>query len=111
MVLPGFSSYSRDSKNFYGTSVDPESWESAFSPLAHGKGPCDGLSASVKSTAIRSIITSSISISSAEEYYHFTVQFNDNAAKACKSNQPPIHAFYINSATVDNVYNNVLKPR
>ncbi|CAF0962182.1 unnamed protein product [Rotaria sordida] len=40
------------------------------------------------------------------------LQFNlITAAKISTSNQPSIHAFYINSATVENIYNNVLKPR
>ncbi len=82
-----------------------------FTSTAHGKGPCDGLGASVKSTATRSILKSGISISSAEDFYHFTVQFNNNPANTTTTNEPPIHAFYVESTTVDNIYKEVLKPR
>ncbi|CAF2963048.1 unnamed protein product [Rotaria sp. Silwood2] len=82
-----------------------------FSSSGHGKGACDGLGATVKSVATRSIITSGISISSAEEFYQFTMQYNDDAAKLSNSSQPPIHAFYISSDTVERVYNDILQPR
>ncbi|CAF4999376.1 unnamed protein product [Rotaria sp. Silwood1] len=82
-----------------------------FTSTGHGKGPCDGLGASVKSTATRHITTSGISISSAEEFYKFTVQFNEDIARASINKQPPIHAFYVNSSTVENAYNRVLKSR
>jgi hypothetical protein len=82
-----------------------------FTSTAHGKGPGDGLGASVKSTATRHIISSNISISSAEDFYEFTRKFNDDAANMSTNNQPPIHTFFIKSTTVENVYNEVLKPR
>lgn len=82
-----------------------------FTATAHGKGPCDGLGASVKSTATRSIIRSGVFISTAEELYNFTVQFNEKAAATTPFKQPPIHAVYVTSAMVENVYNTVLKPR
>ncbi|CAF4104405.1 unnamed protein product, partial [Rotaria sordida] len=82
-----------------------------FSSTAHGKGPCDGLGASVKYAATRSIITSGTSICSAEEFFEFTIKFNHNAAKASTTNQPPIHAFYVNSITVERIYSEILKPR
>ncbi|CAF5011995.1 unnamed protein product, partial [Rotaria sp. Silwood1] len=82
-----------------------------FSSTGHGKGPCDGLGASVKYTATRSIITSGTSISSAEEFYEFTRNLNYNAANTSITNQPPIHVFYIKSTTVEHVYSEILKLR
>ena len=82
-----------------------------FTSTGHGKGPCAGLGASVKSTASRYIIRSGTSITSAEEFYKFTVQFNENAAKTSTDKQPPIYAFFVNSITIENIYNNILKLR
>ena len=82
-----------------------------FTSTVHGKGPCDGLGASVKSTASRYIIRSGASTTSAEEFYKFTIQFNENAAKTSTDKQPPIHAFFVNSITTENTYNSILKPR
>ncbi|CAF0842640.1 unnamed protein product [Adineta steineri] len=82
-----------------------------FSSTGHGKGPIDGLGASSKSTATRSVKSSGTVISSAKEFYDFTKQYNENAAKLSGNNEPPINAFYVDSTTVEATYQNFLKPR
>ncbi|CAF1022728.1 unnamed protein product [Adineta steineri] len=82
-----------------------------FSSTGHGKGPIDGLGASSKSTATRSVKSSGTVISSAKEFYEFTKQYNENAAKLSGNNEPPINAFYVDSTTVEATYQNFLKPR
>ena len=44
-----------------------------FTSTEHGKGPYDGLGASVKSTASRYVIRSGALITSAEGFYKFTI--------------------------------------
>ena len=82
-----------------------------FTRTGHGKGLCDGVDASVKPTAIRAIMKSGISLSSAEVFYRFTVQYNRQTAKSTTSKEPPISAFYADSSTIEDPYDNLLKCR
>ena len=77
----------------------------------HGKGPCDGIGATVKSTATRSITTSGTMIGAAEEFYEFTIKFNKNSPKSLTNNELPIYTFYVSSTTVERIYEEILKPR
>ena len=85
------------------------SW--TFTATSHGKGPCDGIGASVKSTATRTTLTSGRSITTPNEFYDFTVEFNAHAQRASTDKELPIHAFYVDASAVDKVYDDVLKIR
>ncbi|CAF1426314.1 unnamed protein product [Adineta ricciae] len=56
----------------------PASW--TFFSASHGKGPVDGIGATVKSTATRHLpkSTAEQSFLSAEEFFKFTEQANDH---------------------------------
>ncbi|CAF3300606.1 unnamed protein product [Rotaria sp. Silwood2] len=114
-ISDGASSHFKNSFNIFNLTHHKDDFGleacRTFSSTAHGKGPCDGLGASVKYTATRSITTSGTSICSAEQFYEFTMGFNHNAAKVSTTNEPPIYAFYVNSSTVERTYSEILKPR
>ena len=78
-----------------------------FSATGHGKGPCDGIGASVKATATRKALISGVLLSSAEQFFQFTLNFNRTAS----ATDPPIHAFYISATKVENTFNTVLTNR
>lgn len=82
-----------------------------FSASGHGKGPSDGIGATVKSSANRSILTSSKTLSSAEDFYKLTKKINEDPAKLNNTGEPPINAYYLEGSTVDEVKNNLLFDR
>jgi len=67
------------------------SW--TFSASGHGKGPCDGIGATVKSVATRSALTSGKVFLSAEDFYNFTKKFNNDVARVNNPVEPPINVF------------------
>ncbi len=48
-----------------------------FCASGHGKGPSDGIDATVKSNANRATLTSDITLSFVEDFFNFTKKFND----------------------------------
>lgn len=85
------------------------SW--TFCASGHGKGPSDGIGATVKSSANRSILTSSTTLSSAEDFFNFTKKMNEEAAKLKGTNELPINAYYLNSTTIDDITDTLLSNR
>lgn len=85
------------------------SW--TFCASGHGKGPSDGIGATVKSSANRSILTSNTTLSSAEDFFNFTKKMNEDAIKLKGANEPPINAYYLNSDTIDNTTKTLLSDR
>ena len=78
-----------------------------FSDTGHGKGPCGGIRTSVKTIATRKILTRGTMLSTAEQLFQFTLNFN----RASNATDPPIHAFYISATEVENASNTVLTSR
>jgi hypothetical protein len=85
------------------------SW--TFCASGHGKGPSDGIGATVKSSANRSILASGTTLSSPEEFFNFTKKINEEAAKSKGTSELPINAYYLNSITIDNTTKALLSDR
>lgn len=85
------------------------SW--TFCASGHGKGPSDGIGATVKSSANRSILTSDTTLSSPKDFFNFTKKINEEAAKSKGASEPPINACYLNSITIDNTTKTLLSDR
>jgi hypothetical protein len=85
------------------------SW--TFCASGHGKGPSDGIGATVKSSANRSILTSGTTLSSAEDFFNFTKKINEEAAKSKDTSEPPINVYYLNSITIDDIIKTLLSNR
>jgi hypothetical protein len=85
------------------------SW--TFCASGHGKGPSDGIGATVKSSANRSILKSGTTLSSPEDFFNFTKKTNDEAAKSKDTNEPPINAYYLHSTTIHDITKTLLSDR
>jgi hypothetical protein len=85
------------------------SW--TFCASGHGKGPSDGIGATVKSTANRSILTSGTTLSFPKDFFNFTKKMNEEAVKSKCASEPPINAYYLNSTTIDNTTKTLLSDR
>jgi hypothetical protein len=85
------------------------SW--TFCASGHGKGPSDGIGATVKSSANRYILTSGTTLSSAEDFFNFTKKTNEEAAQSKDTNEPPINAYYLNSTTIHDITKTLLSDR
>ncbi|CAF4337243.1 unnamed protein product [Rotaria socialis] len=85
------------------------SW--TFSASGHGKGPCDGLVAAVKSNVNRSVLLADTVISSAEDFLNFTKKSNEEAAKLSQTNEPPINVCYLKHDDVERVTEDLLTER
>jgi hypothetical protein len=88
------------------------SW--TFSATSHGKGPVDGIGATIKSRATRYLLsgTAERAFLSPEDLFHFTKQVNDHQVmKEDLEPNRPIEVFYIKSSHVDNIYKQVLEHR
>ena len=75
------------------------SW--TLSASGHGKGPCDGIGATVKSTANRAALLSSTVLLSVEEFFKFTKKFNENPAKLSQRNEPPINVYFLQRDAIE----------
>lgn len=93
-------------KNDFGIEA---SW--TFCASGHGKGPSDGIGATVKSSANRSILTSGTTLSSAKDFFNFTKKMNEEAAKSKGVSEPPINACYLRSTTIENTTETLLSNR
>ncbi|CAF3161507.1 unnamed protein product, partial [Rotaria sp. Silwood2] len=82
-----------------------------FSATGHGKGPCDGIGATVKSSASRSILMSGTIISTVDDFYYFTKKFNDDAAQVNNTNEPPVHVYLLKRDVVKCAIKDVLTHR
>jgi hypothetical protein len=82
-----------------------------FSASGHGKGPCDGIGATVKSTATRSVLTTGKGFLSVEDFYNFTKKFNDDVVRVNNIAEVPINVFYLESAVVERVLQDLLTKR
>jgi hypothetical protein len=82
-----------------------------YSASGHGKGPCDGIGATVKSTASRSVLTSGKAFLSVEDFYNFTKKFNDDMARVNSTAEVPINVFYLESAVIERVLTDLLTKR
>jgi hypothetical protein len=82
-----------------------------FTATGHGKGPCDGIGASVKSSANRSILKSDTTLSSVQDFFNLTRNLNEDAAKLNNTSEPPINTYYLKSTTVDEITNTLLSHR
>lgn len=85
------------------------SW--TFSASGHGKGPCDGIGATVKSTATRHVLTSGKAFLSVEEFYNFTRKFNDDVARVNNTAEAPINVFHLETTVVEHVLQGLLTKR
>ena len=85
------------------------SW--TFSASGHGKGPCDGIGAAVKSSANRSVLLSDTVISCVEDLFNLTKKFNEDAAKLNQTNEPPINVCYLKSGDIERVTEDLLTER
>jgi hypothetical protein len=82
-----------------------------FSASGHGKGPCDGIGATVKSTATRSVLTSGKAFLSVKDFYNFTKKFNDDVARVNHTAETPINVFHLESAVVERILQDLLTKR
>jgi len=82
-----------------------------FCASGHGKGPSDGMEATIKSSANRSILTSGTTLSSVEDFFKLTKKINEDAAKLNNTSEPPINAYYLSSSTIDDVTRTLLSDR
>ncbi|CAF3774578.1 unnamed protein product [Rotaria sp. Silwood1] len=82
-----------------------------FSATGHDKGPCDGIGATVKSSASRSILMSGTIISTVDDFYYFTKKFNDDAAQVNNTNEPPVHVYLLKRDVVECAIKDVLTHR
>ena len=85
------------------------SW--TFCASGHGDGLSDGIGATVKSSANRSILTSGTTLSSVEDFFNFTKKMNEETAKSKGASEPAINAYYLNSTTIDNTTKTLLSNR
>lgn len=85
------------------------SW--TFTASGHGKGPCDGIGATVKSTATRSVLTSGKVFLSVKDFYNFTKKFNDDVSGVNHTVETPINVFHLDSAVVERVLDDLLTKR
>ena len=82
-----------------------------FSASGHGKGPCDGIGATVKSTATRSVLTTGKGFLSVEDFYNFTKKYNDDVARVNNTAEVPINVFYLEVAVVERALQDLLAKR
>lgn len=75
------------------------SW--TFSASGHGKGPCDGIGATVKSSANRAALLSNTVLLSVAEFFEFTKKFNEDAANSNQRNEPPINVYFLQRDTIE----------
>jgi hypothetical protein len=75
------------------------SW--VFSASGHGKGPCDGIGATVKSTATRSCLRSGRVFASARDFYDFTKESNNEAARLNQTTEVPVNVFFLDRSVVE----------
>lgn len=101
------------------------SW--TFSASGHGKGPCDGVGAVIKSTATQHIIKGGpdVSFSSPKQFYEWCVDKNDrlviarprriDTSKSMSIKMPepnrPIEVRWLSTDDVNNEFANYLKQR
>ncbi len=83
----------------------------SFSASGHGKGPSDGIGATVKCSSNRSVLTSGTTLSSVKDFFKLTKKINEDAAKLNNSSEPPINVFYLNSSTIDDVTETLISDR
>ena len=57
------------------------------------------------------LLTAGTALSSAEDFFNFTTKMNEEVAKSKGASQPPINAYYLNSATIDNTTETLLSDR
>ena len=82
-----------------------------FCVSGHGKGPCDGIGATAKSSANRSILMSGTVLSAVDDFYYFTKKFNDDAAQVNNTNEPPIHVYLLKHDVVECTIKDLLMHR
>ncbi len=98
-----------------------------FSATGHGKGPCDGLGAVVKSTATHYLLKGGthVSFATPKEFFDWCLKRNDRMAigrprRINNSNNPtnyipepnrPIEVRWLPSNFIQNEFENLLKPR
>ncbi|CAF4897575.1 unnamed protein product [Rotaria socialis] len=75
------------------------SW--TFSASGHGKGPCDGIGAAVKSSANRAVLHSSTVFLSVEDFLKFTKKFNEDSAKSSQRNEPPSNVYFLQRDAIE----------
>lgn len=85
------------------------SW--TFCASGHGTGPSDGMGATVKSSANRSIIKSGATLSTPQNFFDFTKKINEKAAKSKCTDEPPINAYYLSCTTIDDITETLLSDR
>ena len=85
------------------------SW--TFTASGHGKGPSDGIGATTKSSANRSILSSGTTLLTPKDFFNFTKKTNEEAAKSKNSNEPPVNAYYLDSITIEEVNTTLLCDR
>jgi len=88
------------------------SW--TFSATSHGKGPVDGIGATIKSQATRYLLsgTTERAFTSSEDFFNFTKKVNDHQVmKGDLEPNRPIEVFYIKQSDVDNVLQQTLEAR
>ena len=88
------------------------SW--TFTATGHGKGPIDGLGASVKGRATRQVLKNPTqqAFLSAEEFFKFTYNANDHQVmKGDLEPNRPIESFFIKSSDIDSIFKKTLERR
>jgi hypothetical protein len=88
------------------------SW--SFSATSHGRGPVDGIEASVKCRGTRHLLsgTPDRAFLSPEDFFKFTREVNDHQVmKGDLEPNRPIEVFYVDKSAVDNTFKKVSEPR
>jgi hypothetical protein len=110
----GASAHFKNHSNMYNLIHHKEDFDMeacwTFSASGHGKGPCDGIGATVKSTATRSVLTSGKAFLSVEDFYNFTKKFNDDVTRV-NTTETPINVFHLERTVVERVLQDLLTKR
>lgn len=90
----------------------PASW--TFSATSHGKGPVDGIGATVKCRATRYLLsgTPQRAFLTPEEFFKYTKEVNDHQVmKGDLEPNRPLEVFYIKTSQIENTLKNILEKR
>ncbi|CAF4623453.1 unnamed protein product [Rotaria socialis] len=82
-----------------------------FTVTGHGKAARDSIGAVLKSTARRATLSKNILLSTAKDFYEFSLRHQSEIANNSNKQNPGIHVFFLDSAEVEEVKERVIKVR
>ena len=82
-----------------------------FTATGHGRGASDGIGAVLKSIARRATLSKNILLSTARDFYEFSLKNQLETANRSNKQEPGIQVFFLDSQEVQLVKGSVIKAR